>query len=107
MQQMVDSTLVKGLNHIVYTKKTTGETKPRVVLSPVDVPSIVRAIDVTDLSDKKRTELVEYWTEYQEYLAQARERLFKFEDFIDHTHGVEIKPKWRSFVTSNIVPFEE
>jgi len=82
-----------------------GEVTHRVVI-PTYVPSPknlnVKAIDVTDLSEEQREEMLTAWNEYQEYLEQQRRTLFAFDDFIEHT-GRELPDiKWRTFKPSQI-----
>ena len=71
------------------------------VIIPVFVPSTkhrnVKAIDVTDLSQEEQKELERLIQSYDEYLKEQQKRLFSFEDFVSHTTGKDVSPRWRTF----------
>lgn len=92
---MVKSNLTVGkLANIRYTKE--DETTERTVI-PTTVPSNIKALDVTGLPEPLQEKVAESYTEYQEYLKQHMKTAFTFEDWVEHSHGVEISPKWRTF----------
>lgn len=77
------------------------ETTERVIIpTRVPKPPLVKALDVTHLSEKEREQLEKSWKEYSEYVTDQMRTLFTFEDFVDHTN-TEQQPhdniKWRSF----------
>ena len=90
------------VEEVTYTKPSTGEVTDRVII-PVSQPTVnVKAIDVTDLNDKERAEMVEAFSEYQEYVALCISKIYNFETFISHTTGEDREVKWRTFNGHNL-----
>lgn len=97
------------LTHIQYEKATNiggtkGEITERYVI-PTFVPNPnIKAIDVTDLSDKEREDLRLAFVEYTEYYKQMVSTLFTFEDWLQQTKGCDSLPdiKWRTFNIDNV-----
>jgi hypothetical protein len=90
------------LTPIVYTSESKGETSTRTIV-PMSVPKDnVRAIDVSELSEKDQQAMAELVVGYKEYLAGIFETTFKFEDWASHTKEIDVHPKWRTFKVSNI-----
>lgn len=86
---------------IVYEKED-GDLSSRVIL-PVQVPGdLVRAIDVSELSNEERQEMATLYAEYKKYVMSFMENMFNFETWTEHTHNKQIKPKWRAFKTSGL-----
>lgn len=87
---------------ITYTKDN-GESSNRTIL-PTYVPhqQLVRAIDVTELSDNDQAQMARLLSEYREYKDHIMKTMFTFEDWVDHTYHQSIDPKWRSFKPANI-----
>ena len=92
------------LINIEYTKQLNEnetETTRRAII-PTFVPQQnIKAIDVTDLPEDKQDELLEYLTEYNEYVKERQKQIFKFEDWLEHSKSVYIEPKWRTFKIEN------
>lgn len=87
---------------IVYDNENKGERTTRVVI-PTSVPKdVIRAIDVDSLDPAERTAMLEMYNQYREYTQQYIATMFKFEDWVEHTKGHEIKPKWRAFKVSGL-----
>jgi len=87
---------------IEYTSESTNEVTHRTIV-PVSVPSsTVRAIDVSELSEQDQQELAGLVAEYKEYVDQHFNKMFKFEDWAEHSKQIYISPKWRSFKVSGI-----
>lgn len=74
-----------------------NEKSTRTIIPYMIPEENIKAIDVSDLPEKEREELLEFITEYGEYLKTYENQRFSLEDFISHSKGKEIKPKWRSF----------
>jgi hypothetical protein len=90
------------LTSIVYTSESKNETKTRSIV-PVTVPKdSVRAIDVSALPTEEQELMATLVAGYKEYLAGIFTGTFKFEDWVEHTTGMEISPSWRTFKVSNI-----
>ena len=96
-------TLNEGLlTSIVYTSESKNETRTRSIV-PVTVPKdSVRAIDVSALPKEEQELMASLVTGYKEYLAGIFAGSFKFEDWVEHTTGMEIAPAWRTFKVANI-----
>lgn len=99
------------LTHIKYTKTTTtGEvvqeeaTERYIIPTFVPLPNI-KAIDVTDLSEDERAEMIKLYDEYTQYYQRVVSTLFTFEDWLSHTGNEEVKPgvKWRTFRLNNVL----
>lgn len=94
-----------NITHIEY-EKTTGDRKGEITkrfVVPTYVPgNNMKAIDVTDLSEEEREEVVELHTEYVEYYKQAVANLFTFEGWLDHTRDNHPNLKWRTFCMENV-----
>ena len=91
------------LSNITYTKDG-GEVTARTII-PTYVPNaspLVRAIDVTELSDHDRTEYERLVGEYQEYKDRIMNTMFTFESWASHTYNIDLAPKWRSFKPAKI-----
>lgn len=82
---------------LIFPSEDSQKTTKRVVI-PVDVPyDNVTVIDVTNSSKEERINFVHWVKEYKEYLTRQRKNTFSFEDFVQHTTGNYIFPKWRTF----------
>jgi hypothetical protein len=79
---------------IRYTKD--DEVTERVVI-PTVVPSNIKALDVTSVPQPLRESLGDHYTEYAAYLKQHMRTAFSFEDWLDHSKGIQLDPKWRTF----------
>lgn len=87
----------KHCEEVTYTKPSTGEVTDRVII-PISQPTPnVKAIDVTDLNQNERAEMVEIFNEYQDYVDTCIKRIFTFEDFVSQTTGRDMDVKWRTF----------
>ncbi len=88
--------------NLIFPKEDAQKVTKRVVI-PVNVPrDSVTTIDVTDISEEERINLVRWVKEYKEYLTQQK-NTFSFEDFVEHTTGKSISPKWRTFMKYGLV----
>ena len=87
---------------IRYTNKLATESTERTII-PTSIPTTtVKAIDVSGLSKDEVSEVVNTLVEYKQYYQSQKQRIFSFEDWVDHT-GKNIKPvKWRTFIANNI-----
>jgi len=77
-------------------KKSAADISERYIV-PVSVPGNIKALDVSDLDEEKRSEVGEYCKEYNEYLKQHMKQAFSFEDWLAHTQNVDFRAKWRTF----------
>lgn len=87
---------------VTYTKPSTGEITDRVIIPVTQAQPNVKAIDVTDMDQSDRAEMVELFNEYQEYVDACIKQIFSFEDFISHTTGEEKEVKWRTFRSDHL-----
>lgn len=98
---------VRTLANIRYTKLKEGvevETTDRVVI-PTYIPApSMKAIDVTDLNDEDREELLQQLQEYADYVELKTKTVFNFEDWLDMTNqrAVTDQIKWRTFKMDQI-----
>ena len=84
------------LAHVRYTKTThfggtsKGEVTERVIL-PTYIPSdSVKALDVSAYTEADALLLQSLAKEYAEYVELQMNRVFNFEDWIDHSYGAKI-----------------
>lgn len=88
---------------IVYNNENKKETTTRVVI-PTSIPKdTVRAIDVDDLSPADRVEMQELYSEYRDYTTGFMATMFNFEDWVEHSKGKKVQPKWRAFKQSGLL----
>lgn len=81
---------------IIY-EKADGEVTTRTIV-PTSVPaSVVRALDVTELSPAEREEMQQLYKEYSAYVDDFMANMFNFEMWIEHSKGRVVPTKWRSF----------
>lgn len=84
------------ISNVEYVDKK-NEKSTRTII-PYKIPEEnIRAIDVSDLPEGEREEMRQYLTEYNNYIKSLENQRFTLEDFISHSKGKEIKPKWRFF----------
>jgi len=88
---------------VAYTKNSSGEKTDRVII-PTQIPTKnIKAIDVTHLSEAERSRIENMYKEYVLYYTLAVERLFNFEEWMEHTTYPSDQPiKWRTFIKDNI-----
>lgn len=85
---------VGELATIRYSKE--DETTERQIVPSV-VPTNIKALDVTGLPQALREKIADAYGEYADYLQQHMRTAFSFEDWIEHSKGIELDPKWRTF----------
>jgi hypothetical protein len=88
------------LNNITYFKESTGETTDRVIIPLGE--STVRAIDVSDLEQADRIELLSSWNEYQQYVKEIYKSVPSFETWCEKNNGAASSVKWRRFHVDNV-----
>lgn len=96
---MTSKKLVVGsIANIRYTKNTgsKSEVTDRSII-PTSVPTNIKALDVTGLPEHLREKVADAYKEYTDYINQLIKTAFSFEDWVEHTRGIEITPKWRTF----------
>lgn len=84
--------------NIRYTKGS--EISERVVI-PTTVPTNVKALDVSDLSENEVQTMESAYQEYASYLKNHMKRAASFEEFLD-TRYSHTFPKWRTFKPENV-----
>ncbi len=82
------------LANIRYTKET--EVTERFIV-PTSVPANIKALDVTGLPEPLREKVADAYAEYTNYINGHIKTAFSFETWIEHTKGIELAPKWRTF----------
>ena len=93
--------------HIEYTRSTDiggvkGDTTERFIIPTYIPPQNIKALDVTQLNEDQRDELLTQWEEYQEYYSNQLQTLFSFNDWLEHTSNATTNVKWRAFKPENI-----
>lgn len=79
-----------------------NQTSNRKILTS-SVPSVnITAIDVSELTEEEQNEMQGFLKEYKEYVKLHNKNMFNFEDWVSHSKGKEIKPKWKNFTQSRI-----
>lgn len=73
-----------------------NETKIRTIVPTSTVNYNVSTIDVTDLSDDERQEVIDLYLEYDQYRRERLKQLFNFETWVEHTKNKTVTPKWRA-----------
>lgn len=87
--------------NVNYTKSDNSSTN-RYIL-PTSVPTNVKAIDVTDLSEEERNQAQNAAQEYAAYVLEQTKELLSFEEFLEEKRDencdldVLLQPKWRTF----------
>lgn len=92
------------ITSIVYTSAADGNTSARTII-PTSVPVLVdsiRAIDVSELTEAEQQTTASLVAEYKQYTKDYFKAMFKFEDWVEHSTGNSISPKWRTFKVSGI-----
>jgi len=88
------------IQQIKYTKDN-GEVTERYVI-PTFVPKPnVKAIDVTQLDEDTRNQLLSLLVEYNNYVAAQTNTIFGFEEWVEHTKLLYVEPTWRTFKINN------
>lgn len=66
---------------------------------PTFVPNLdnFKAVDVSELSEEARAEMLELLEEYHQYYTDRAKAIFNFEDWVEHSRGGKLKVKWRTF----------
>jgi hypothetical protein len=95
--------LTEGVvQHIAYGSDNNDCNVDRYIV-PVVVPNQhTKAIDISHLTADEQVHVASLVQEYASYVELNNRRLFKFEDWVLHTKGETITPKWRLFSLSKI-----
>lgn len=93
------------LTHIEYVKED-GNSTDRFIIPTALPTSNIKAIDVTPLTEEDRARVGVLYKEYREYVQQSLDRLFKFEDWIEHTRNETVEVNWRTFKPSQMTEIE-
>jgi hypothetical protein len=91
---------VGNVANIRYTKQS-GTTE-RVII-PTTVPSNIKALDVSGLTEDQAEALAVAYQNYAQYLKEHMKRADTFEDFLDQHYIVlnDAELKWRTFIPEN------
>ncbi len=78
---------------------TVTETASDRTIIPTFVPNTdnFKAVDVSELSEEARAEMLNLLIEYREYYGERAKTIFSFEDWVEHTRGEKPNVKWRTF----------
>lgn len=76
----------------------TEQADDRTVI-PTFVPNLTnfKAVDVSELSEEARAEMLKLLEEYHQYYTDHAKAIFNFEDWVEHSQGKKMKVKWRTF----------
>lgn len=86
---------------VEYTNRN-GEDTVRTIL-PTYVPEKnIKAIDVTSMDDEQRECLRQLFVEYTDYVDQHINKMFNFEDWVEHVANERLSLKWRTFKPENL-----
>lgn len=88
-------TLKTGLVTSISYLKEDDETLRTII--PTSVPTNIKALDVTGLEEPVQQQVAESYQEYAEYLKLHMKQAYSFEDWLEHTKGLELDLKWRTF----------
>ena len=104
------------VTHIKYTRSTDlaggrkGEVTERYIIPTfIPLPNI-KALDVTELTEKLQEDIATLHREYTEYYRQRSQTIFNFEDWLEHTrgrHAFSDALNWRTFKLDNVEVLEE
>lgn len=87
---------------ITYLSESKNEVTQRQII-PTSVPkTVMKAIDVSELSVGEQLEMKALYKEYAAYYANYMDNAFNFETWCEHSKGKTISPKWRAFRLDNI-----
>lgn len=101
-QDKIDQLNKNQMVNIQYINNSNGEKTKRQIISTTNIPTNIKAIDVTNLSQTDKTDLLQLYNDYADYKRQELNKLFNFSDWILHTKGVRLDVKWRTFKINNI-----
>lgn len=94
------------LTHVRYTKRS-GDVSERYIIPTFIPQQNIKAIDVTELGEQEREQVVKFLEQYANYYQQAINKVFSFEDWVSHTQNVEgLNVKWRTFNIDRLEPIE-
>ena len=89
--------------NIEYVKEN-GETSTRTVIPTVNVPSNIKAVDISNLSASEQEKFITLFEEYGKYVNQHMATMFKFQTWVEHTTGEHLEGDmlggtipWRTF----------
>lgn len=83
--------------------KDSGDRSLRTIISTTNSYQNLKAADITELNEDKKTEMVSLFKEYDEYVHQHMSKMFSFNDWAEHTTGHPVDVKWRTFKQANTV----
>lgn len=79
-----------------YTNNKEQSSEREII--PTTIPTEnIKGIDVSELSNEERENLMLLLNDYNNYVQQQHNNIFNFETWASHSSGVQIKPKWRTF----------
>jgi len=98
-------TLEKNNVYTINYVKVNGEQITRDVLVLNEIPKIINGFDITGLSENDVTLVVDQMQEYKNYVDTYLGKMFKFEDWYEHSTGQPF-PKnllnYKKFIVENI-----
>ncbi len=101
------SNLEEGGRYFVRYISLEGETTERTIL-PVEIPTKnVKAVDISDFHVEDQGEIQNLYRQYQEYRETFTKRMFSFQDWVEHSTGVVMDLKYRTFVPENLELLDE
>ena len=87
---------------IQYVNNSTGEQTNRQIISTTHILENIKAVDVTNLTDQDKQDVLQKYNDYTMYKQHALSKLFNFSEWITHTTGEKVDLKWRTFKINNI-----
>lgn len=93
--------------NVEYTDNKNVTTK-REVFTLTEVPTLIQVLDMSDLTEDQKTQLITARKEYDQYVQNYMAQMFSFEDWLTHSNDdlVAVKMietiKFRKFKTDKI-----
>lgn len=96
-------TLKAGTVSNIKYHKSEDDITNRAILTLSTPETVVKALDISELTDKERESLLKGYTSYQDYMVVARKQLFTLEQFLESAGKFDVtKLKYRSFTPAKI-----
>lgn len=86
---------------VKYVNGKGESSSKRVIPVRMPLPNIT-TIDVSDLEVKEQQEMETLVGDYLEYYQERTAAIFSFEDWVEHSTGQPVSPKWRALQPNNV-----
>ena len=92
---LIERNTVYNINY----EKSDGTISSRKIISLIDIPSNIKALDVDELNDSEIQELVIKLKEYREYVDSLAASTYDFSTWYEHTQNKMLDNKFQKIRT--------